>query len=202
MAPACGSAFFGLLAGILLATLSTLAIQSQGLLGCHGPYKGLIIFYVARRFWSNLYLLYYGLPQFSVVHDSIFWPLLASPAFCAILALALNSNAYTTVLLQGAVRAIPKGENEAAEALGFSKMQLFWRIQLKRVLLNTWPAYSNEVILIFKATAIASTITVLDLMGVTRQLMADTYRRRPSVSLLQLSYICLLPTFYPVSYTG
>ena len=181
-------ALCGLLLGITLATLSTLAIQSR-VTWLSLPVQAFNHFLRSTPFLVQIYLLYYGLPQFDFIRESIVWPLLASPAFCAILALALNSNAYTTVLLDGAVRAIPKGESEAAEALGFSKMQRFFSIQLKRVLINIWPSYTNEVILIFKATAIASTITVLDLMGVTRQLMAETYRMTECLLIAGVLYL-------------
>lgn len=178
----------GLLLGIFFASLSTLAIQSQKP-WCSLPVRSLNHFLRSTPFLVQVYLLYYGLPQFSFIQDGILWPLLQSPTHCAILALALNSSAYTTVLLDGAIRAIPRGEIEAAEALGFSKSQLFFWIQLKRVLIKSWPAYTNEVILIFKATSIASTITVLDLMGVTRQLMSDTYRTTECLLIAGILYL-------------
>ncbi|MEY3182898.1 MAG: Octopine transport system permease protein OccM [Pseudomonadota bacterium] len=178
----------GLLLGIVFAALSTWAIQSQK------PWYALPVqsinhFLRSTPFLVQIYLLYYGLPQFSWIHSGPLWAFFESPTLCAILALALNSSAYTTVLLHGAIRAIPKGEIEAAESLGFSKSQLFFWIQLKRVLLNSWAAYTNEIILIFKATSIASTITVLDLMGVTRQLMSDTYQTTECLAIAGILYL-------------
>jgi His/Glu/Gln/Arg/opine family amino acid ABC transporter permease subunit len=178
----------GLLLGISFAALSTWAIQSQKP-WFSLPVRSLNHFLRSTPFLVQLYLLYYGLPQFSFIQDSVLWSLLQSPTYCAILALALNSNAYTTVLLDGAIRTIPRGEIEAAETLGFSKSQLFFWIQLKRVLIKSWPAYTNEVILIFKATSIASTITVLDLMGITRQLMSDTYQTTECLIIAGILYL-------------
>jgi arginine transport system permease protein len=178
----------GLILGLLFASFSTWAIQSRRY-WLHLPIRGFNLFLRGTPFLVQIYLLYYGLPQFSWIRDSVLWSLFQSPTHCAILALALNSSAYTTVLLDGAVRAIPRGEMEAAQALGFSKAQLFFWIQLKRVLLNSWPAYTNEVILIFKATSIASTITVLDLMGVTRQLISDTYQTMDCLLIAGIFYL-------------
>lgn len=178
----------GLLLGILFAAFGTWAIQSKQP-WFSLPVRGINHFLRSTPFLVQIYLLYYGLPQFSFIQDSILWSLLQSPTHCAVLALALNSNAYTTVLLEGAIRSIPRGETEAAEALGFSKSQLFFWIQLKRVLISSWPAYTNEVILIFKATSIASTITVLDLMGVTRQLMSDTYQTTECLIIAGILYL-------------
>jgi arginine/ornithine transport system permease protein len=68
----------------------------------------------------QLFLIYYGLAQFEAVRASLAWPWLRSPWFCAVLAFALNTGAYTTEILAGAIRAVPAGEIEAARAYGMA----------------------------------------------------------------------------------
>ncbi len=89
--------------------------------------------------------------------------------------LTLNTAAYTAEILRGGIRAIPRGEVEAAKAFGMSWALLQRRIILPRALRIAWPAYGNEVVLLLKGSALVSTITVWDLMGETRSVFSRTY---------------------------
>ena len=104
------------------------------------------------------------------------------------MALGLNSAAYTTVLLQGTFKTVPVGEIEAAKALGLSSLQILRRIILPRATITAWSAYSNEVVLILKSTALVSTITLLDLMGAIRQITAETYEMGTGLLIAGLVY--------------
>ena len=94
--------------------------------------------------------------------------------FCAVLALALNSAAYSTQLFHGAVKAIPKGQWETCAALGLSRLDTL-KILIPYALKRALPSYSNEIILVFKGTSLASTITILDIMGYAKQLYGTEY---------------------------
>lgn len=185
-----GLTFSSLFLGLILAAVSTAVLQSRFRLG------GFLIrtlnqFLRGTPILVQIYLMYYGLGQFEWIQNSVLWPWLQHPSYCAVLALALNSSAYTTVLLQGAVRAIPNGEMEACKVLGFTPWQMLVRVLLKRAFINIWPAYTNEIIMVFKATSIASTITVLDLMGVTRQLMSETYQTMDCLLIAGVLYLTI-----------
>jgi arginine/ornithine transport system permease protein len=117
----------------------------------------------------QLFLLYYGLAQFEAVRESIFWPWLRSASFCAILAFALNTCAYTTEIFHGALRAVPAGEIEAGRALGMSRWVLLRRIVLPSALRRALPAYGNEVVLMLHGTALASVVTLAELTGAARE---------------------------------
>ena len=122
----------------------------------------------------QFFLIYAGPGQFEWVVNSPFWHILSNAWFCAVLALALNSAAYSTQLFYGAMKAIPKGQWEGCAALGLSRSQTLKSLipyALKRAL----PSYSNEIILVFKGTALASTITIMDIMGYARQLYGTEY---------------------------
>jgi arginine/ornithine transport system permease protein len=123
----------------------------------------------------QLFLIYYGLAQFAVVRESVFWPWLSSPWFCACLAFAINTCAYTTEIIAGAIRNTPHGEVEAARALGFSAAQVMRRIVLPSAARRAIPSYGNEVILMLHGTSLASVVTLLDLTGVARDVNSRFY---------------------------
>lgn len=122
----------------------------------------------------QFFLIYAGPGQFSWIVNSFLWPLLSSAWFCAILTLALNSTAYSTQLFYGAVKAISKGQWESCVALGLSRWQTL-KILVPYALKRALPSYSNEIILVFKGTSLASIITILDIMGYARQLYGTEY---------------------------
>jgi arginine/ornithine transport system permease protein len=123
----------------------------------------------------QLFLVYYGLAQFAFVRESAAWPWLQSAWFCACLALATNTCAYTTEILAGAMRNTPRGEIEAARAMGLSDAGVLRRIVLPSALRRAIPAYGNEVILMLHGTSLASVVTLLDLTGVARDVNARFY---------------------------
>ena len=116
----------------------------------------------------QLFVVYYGFAQFPALRDSVLWPLLREAWFCAWLAFSLNTTAYTTEIFAGALRATPSGEVEAARAYGLDGFKLYRRILLPSALRRALPQYSNEVVGMMHATAIASTVTLVDVTRVAR----------------------------------
>ena len=119
--------------------------------------------------------MYYGASQFDVVRESVLWPILREPFWCAIIAFTLNTSAYTAEIFRGAIQAIPQGEVEACKVIGMTKAQMYRRVLLPRAFGIVLPAYGNEIILMLKGSALASTITILDLTGMARTIIARTY---------------------------
>lgn len=123
----------------------------------------------------QIFLIYYGPGQFPAIqHYPWLWNLLSQPWLCAVLALSLNSAAYTTQLFYGAVRAIGPGQWQSCEALGMSKMQSL-RVLLPFAFKRALSSYSNEVVLVFKSTSLAYTITLMEVMGHSQLLYGRTY---------------------------
>ena len=114
---------------------------------------------------------------------------------CTILAFTLNTCAYITELLAGAIRATPRGEIEAARSLGLAGLNLYRRIILPSALRRALPAYSNEVILTLHATSLASAATVPDLLKVARDANADYYLPFPAFGIAAILYACLSVIF-------
>ncbi|MGH8355529.1 MAG: ABC transporter permease [Pseudomonas sp.] len=163
------------LAGLLLALPLGIARSSRQWYVRALPY-GYIFFFRGTPLLVQLFLVYYGLAQFEAVRQGPLWPYLRDPYWCAILTLTLHTAAYIAEILRGAIQAIPPGEIEAARALGMSRPQALLHIILPRAARIGLPAYSNEVILMLKASALASTITLLELTGMSRTIIARTYQ--------------------------
>ena len=122
------------------------------------------------------YLIYYGLGQFEWIRESMLWkPILSSAWWCALIAFTLNTAAYTTELLRGAIESTSRGEVEAAKACGLSGRMRMRRIILPSSFRRALPAYSNEVIFMLHGSVVASTITIQDLLGVGRWLNGRYY---------------------------
>lgn len=124
----------------------------------------------------QIFFIYYGLGQFELVRASPLWPLLREPWFCAVLALALNTAAYTSEILRGGFSAVPAGSIEAGRAAGMSPLLLLRRIVLPLALRQALPAYGNELIAMVKATSLASLVTLMEVTGIAYAIISETYR--------------------------
>ena len=159
--------------GVALARLSKNPIVST-------LAHGYIQLFRSTPFLTQVYIIYYGCGDFlahtPAIRGSFLWPYLRDAFWYGILALSLNTAAYSGNILRGAIEAVPFGEVEAGRAFGMSKRLIFWRIVLPRAIRICLPAMSGETILLMKTTAILSTITILDLMGTARFIVAQTFR--------------------------
>ncbi|MDB5613132.1 MAG: transporter permease subunit [Devosia sp.] len=91
------------------------------------------------------------------------------PLFIGPLVLVLNTAAYTAEIFYGALRAVPRGEVEAARAYGMSRSQQFRQVVWPNLIRLAWPAYTNEVVFLFHATAIV--YLALPVIGQQKDLM-------------------------------
>ena len=162
-----------LIGGALAIILSVLLIQPKNIF--QYIVRAGIFFFTGTPLLVQIYLIYYGPGQFDWVRNSIFWSALKEPWFCAVLALSLNTAAYTTLLIKGGFDSIPHGYKQACKALGLSRIhtsKILFSYTIRRII----PTYSNEVILVFKSTSLASTITIMDLMGYAQRINSQTYQ--------------------------
>lgn len=165
--------FASLLIAFLLALFFTfiLAMGNRWLKSAVNFY---LVLFTGTPLLIQIFLIYSGPGQFEFITQSPLWSLLSNAWFCAMLALALNSAAYSTQLFYGAVKAIPKGQWESCAALGLSRVQTL-KILIPYALKRALPSYTNEIILVFKGTSLASTITIMDIMGYAHQLYGTEY---------------------------
>lgn len=124
----------------------------------------------------QMYLIYYGLGQFPAIRESFAWPVLRSPYGCAVVSLALCTAGYTAEIIRGGLLSVPHGQVEAGLACGMSRWLLLRRVIAPITLRQMLPAYSTEAVLMLKATALASLITVWDVTGVAQQIIQRSYR--------------------------
>ncbi|MFP1559299.1 ABC transporter permease subunit [Escherichia coli] len=130
-------------------------------------FRGTPLYVQLLVFYSGMYTLGQG----NRIPNAFF----RSGLNCTVLALTLNTCAYTTEIFAGAIRSVPHGEIEAARAYGFSTFKMYRCIILPSALRIALPAYSNEVILMLHSTALAFTATVPDLLKIARDINAATY---------------------------
>ncbi|HYG86324.1 MAG TPA: ABC transporter permease [Azospirillum sp.] len=139
----------------------------------------------------QLYLIYYGLGQFDAVRQSAAWTILREPYWCAILGMMLNTGAYTSEILRGAIQSVPPGQVEAARACGMGRFLVFRRIVLPIAIRQALPAYGNEVILMIKASSLASIITLMEVTGIARKIISQTFAVFEIFILAGLIYLAL-----------
>jgi octopine/nopaline transport system permease protein len=138
--------------------------------------EGYTFFFRSTPLLVQIFLIYYGMGQFETIRESVLWPVLREPYWCAIIALTLNSAAYTGEIIRGGIQAVPFGQVEAAKACGMSTAQTYRRIVLPQAFRLALPAYGNEMILMVQASALASTITIMELTGAARAIASRTFQ--------------------------
>ncbi|HVH03739.1 MAG TPA: ABC transporter permease subunit [Amaricoccus sp.] len=121
------------------------------------------------------FLIYYGLSQFGWVRSSWAWTFLREPWWCALIAFSLNSGAYMTEIVRGAVETTPRGQVEAAQALGLSPWQVSGLVVLPSALRRALPQFGNEAVFMLHGSVVASVITLQDILGAGRTLNAKFY---------------------------
>ncbi len=183
--------------GIVIAVPMALARTSRLLAVRALPYAYIFVFR-GSPLLVQMFLLYYGLSQFEWIRESFLWPVLRQPYWCAVIAFALNTGAYTAEILRGGIQSIPKGEIEAARACGMSPFLMTRRIVLPRAFRIAWPAYGNEVIFMLKGSALASTITLLDITGMARSIIAENYLALEFFGLAGVLYLLISWSFMRV----
>jgi len=140
------------------------------------PVQGFMFYFRGTPLLVQLFLIYYGSGQLRLPLESVgLWAWFREAWFCAVLTLTLNTAAYTAEILRGAIQGVPRGEIEAGRAVGMSGVLLFRRIILPKAFRIALPAYGNEVVFLLQATSLVSTITLLDLTGVARRVIAQTF---------------------------
>ena len=182
------SLFFGIFVGVFFAVLRT---SNSKVLYYISYYYSYI--FRGTPLLVQIFIIYFGLAQIEWIRESFLWVFLKEPYSCAILAFTLNTGAYSSEIFRSAFETINRGIVEAAEGLGLSKINTFFKIKLPIAIRQSLPAYGNEMILMLKGTSLASTVTLLDLTGVAKHIISTTFR--PVEVFIVAGSIYLLMTF-------
>jgi len=124
----------------------------------------------------QIFIIYFGLGQIEYLRSTVLWVILKEPYWCAIIAFALNTGAYTSEILRSAFQTIKPGIIEAGKSLGISNKVIFFKVQIPIAIRQSLPAYGNEIILMMKGTSLASTVTIMDLTGVAKYIISTTFK--------------------------
>jgi octopine/nopaline transport system permease protein len=182
------SAILGLILAIIL-----LLMRISGKWYLSWPAQVHIYIFRGTPILVQIFIIYYGLPQFDFIRESVFWPILREPFGCAVLALTLNTGAYVSEILRGGVLGVDRGILEAGSALGLSARHKFIYLTTPIAARLALPAYSNDFISLMKATSLASTITLLDMTGIARTIVAQTFA--PYEIFISLAIIYMILTW-------
>ena len=165
------SLFFGLFIGLLFAILrmNKNSIINKFAYGYSYVFRGTPLL-------VQIFIIYFGLGQIEYLRSTILWVILKEPYWCAIIAFALNTGAYTSEILRSAFQTIKVGYIEAGKSLGISSKIIFYKIQIPIAIRQSLPAYGNEIILMLKGTSLASTVTLMDLTGVAKYIISTTFK--------------------------
>jgi polar amino acid transport system permease protein len=168
--------FASLAAGVVLAVPLTAVRHASR--GAAGRLAGAwCLLFRGTPLLAQLYLVYYGAgalrPELQAVG---LWWLLREPLPVVLLTFTLNTAAYQAEILLGSLRAVPAAQYEAARALALPPLALWGRVVLPQALLLALRPLGNEVAKMFKASAVASVVTVYDLLGMTGRIYADTFQ--------------------------
>lgn len=166
------SVFIGMVLALALAVLRLSQIPgSQALVSSY------VFFFRGSPLLVQIFLIYYGLGQFhDTLQDLNLWFIFREPYFCALMALSMNTAAYGSEIIRGGLQSVPAQQVEAGRACGMSGALLFRRITLPIAVRNIIPVYGNEIVLMVKATALASTVTIMEITGIAAKLISETYR--------------------------
>lgn len=178
----------GLLLAVPLAVLQT--SKSLIITTC---IRGYVYFFRGTPLLVQMFIIYYGFGQFDAIKASILWPFFKEAYCCALFAFTLNTGAYTTEIIRGAIVATPHGEIEAAIAAGMSRFTMLRRIILPSAFRRALPAYSNEIIFMLHGSSLASVITIIDITGAARIVNSRFYS--PYEAFLTAALLYMLITF-------
>ena len=182
------SLFFGLLIGLLFAILRL----NKNLVINKFAY-GYSYIFRGTPLLVQIFIIYFGLGQIEYFRSTFLWVVFKEPYWCAIIAFALNTGAYTSEILRSAFETIKPGIIEAGKSLGISNKVIFYKIEIPVAIRQSLPAYGNEIILMMKGTSLASTVTLMDITGVAKHIVSTTYK--PLEIFLMAGCIYLFMTF-------
>ena len=146
----------------------------------------------------QIYLIYYGLGTIEFIRESFLWVVLKDPFFCGVLALVINTVAYTAEIFRGGIQSITKGQIESCKSLGFTNISMYLKIILPCAFRQALPAYGNEMILMVKSTSLISLITIMEMTGLARNIMYKNYA--PVEAFLAAGSIYLFLNFLIVQF--
>ena len=174
-------AAFAVLFGTILGTLMA-SMRMSRILPLRWIATAYIEFIRGTPLMVQLMFIFYGLPMAGITLPDISWIPNFSRFSAGIIAMSLNSCAYTAEIIRSGVQAVDNGQMEAARSVGFSHSQ---------AIKNILPALGNEFVTVIKESSIVSVIGLADLMFRTNDVIAVTYKSLPCLAIAALCYFAM-----------
>ena len=146
----------------------------------------------------QIYLIYFGLGAIPAIRESFLWILLKDPFWCGVIALVINTVAYTTEIFRGGIESVTRGQIESCKSLGMNRITMYSKIILPCAFRQALPGYGNEMILMVKSTSLVSLITIMEMTGIARNIMYKNYA--PVEAFLAAGSIYLFLNFVVVQF--
>ncbi|PNY79441.1 amino acid ABC transporter permease [Deinococcus koreensis] len=157
------AAVFGLLLGVVAGLARMSRFAAVRLLA--GAY---IETFRGTPLLVQLFFLYFAVPQFLPIRLEAYWT--------AVVGLSLFAGAYAAEIVRGSLNSVPRGQTEAARALGLSPLLTLTRVQIPQALRIALPAFGNQFIGLLKDSSLAGVITVTELLLTTRGLVSINFQ--------------------------
>ncbi len=172
-----------------LATAIGLVIGIAGAIGRRSIHRAVAApwgFYVElvrnTPFLVQIFLVYFGLSSLG---------LQLSAFTVAVTALAINVGAYTTEIMRAGFDAVPKGQIEAGECLGLSRLQVYWHVILLPAVERVYPSLTSQFVLLMLASSVVSQISAEELTAAANFIQSDTYRAFETYIVVAVIYVLL-----------
>jgi polar amino acid transport system permease protein len=146
------------------------------------PVRAYVVFFLNTPLLVQIFFLYFALPD---------WGILLGSFQAVVLGMALNAGAYLTEIQRAGFESIRQQEVEAAETLGFTRVQSIRYVILPHILRVLFPPLSNQYIILTMTTSIAAIFGVEELTGRTYNINAQTFRSLEIFSIAALYYVAL-----------
>lgn len=175
----------GLLAfwGAALIGLAGASLATYGNWLTKGIARAYVVFFTNTPALIQIYFLYFGLPE-----AGIRW----SAFTCVLLGLTLNSGAYLTEIMRAGFVSVRLTELEAAETLGFTRLQQIWHIVVPHIAKALYPALANFfIVILVMGTSIGAVVGVDELTGEAINISTETYRWLEMFTLVAGIYVVL-----------
>lgn len=161
--------------GFFLSIFFAFAWRSKNIV-LQYPTRAYLYFFRGTPLLAQLFLFYYGIGSFSQLWQSLgLWWFFQSAWWCCLFIFSLNTAAYQAEIFRGSLQSVPAGQYEAAKALGLNRRTTFVRVILPQAMIMALRPLGNEFILMIKASAVASLVTVYDLMGAAKLAYSRTF---------------------------
>jgi polar amino acid transport system permease protein len=169
--------------GAALIGLSMAAVKTYGSRPLAGLAQAYVVFFTNTPALVQIWFLYYGLPDVGIVWDK---------HTCLLIGLTLNSGAYMTEIVRAGFISVRSTEIEAAETLGFSRLQQIWHVIVPHIAKTIYPALANFfIVILVMGTSIGSVVGVAELTSQAKDLSTENYRYIETFCIAAAIYVVL-----------